>query len=305
MTVPRVRPAAPSRTWASERLRARCATLLLVALCGALLSGCGLRHVAQRVGLPVGATEPRRSGFEARLYEIREQAALDPAQPYWPYRIAEVYLEADSAAQGEAALETALARDHGYAPALALLSRLYFDSGRHAQAISRLEAARLAPGGLPPALLAGLALHYDAIDRTQEARAAVSQIPRSERRDAGSALVYLTLRGERPDSATTLADAALDQDAKSAANHNNLGITRLRAGDPVAARRAFLKAIDLDPRRAGPYYNLAILEKYYLFDDRTAARWFKAYAQRSRQDPDSLFAVFLKGERPKLAGKEE
>ena len=281
-------------------------SLLVLGGSAACVSSCSLK-LAQRVGLggPTAASEPRRSGIEGRLLEVREQAALDPAQPYWPYRMAEVYLEADSTAQAEAALENALARDPSYAPALSRLSRLYYDSGRHSLAIARLEAARQAAGGLAPPLLAGLALHYDALHRVDEARAVMAQIPRSDR-EAGSALVYLTLRGERPDSAGALADALLDRDSGSAANHNNLGITRLRAGDPVAARKAFLRAIDLDPRRAGPYYNLAILEKYYLFDDASAARWFKAYAQRSRQDPDSLFGVFYKGERPpSLAGKEE
>jgi len=280
--------------------------VLMLGLCLASLSGCALRGVGQRAGPPGGTQETRRSGLEARLVEVREQAGLDPGEPYWLYRAAEIYLEADSSVAAEAALQTALARDPVYAPALSLLSRLYYKSGRHELAVARLEAARATPAGLPPALLAGLALHYDALDRVAEARAVMAQIPHSQLRDAGSALVYLTLRGERPDSATTLADAALDQNSKSAANHNNLGITKLRAGDPVAARRAFLKAIDIDPKLPGPYYNLAILEKYYLFDDPAASRWFKAYAQRSRQDPDSLYGVFYRNERPpSLAGKED
>ena len=51
----------------------------------------------------------------------------------------------------------------------------------------------------------------------------------------------------------------------------------------------------------GPLYNLAILEKYYLFHDDQAARWFDAYWRRSQDDPDGLAAVFGKSARPSLA----
>jgi Flp pilus assembly protein TadD len=79
---------------------------------------------------------------------------------------------------------------------------------------------------------------------------------------------------------------------KRAANQNNYGITRLRAGDPDGAREAFQKAIKLDPTLPGPYYNLAILEKFYLFDDAAAAKWYAAYRARSSDDPDGLAHVF-------------
>ena len=284
---------------------------MLVAIIG--LPGCSLKLAGRRSSLPARdpdraasrETTPRLSGFEQRLVESEQQAALAPAQPYWHYHIAEICLQADSSARAESALKTSLARDPAYAPALSLLSKLYYDSGRHADAIEMLEAARSAPGGFPPALAAGLALHYDAIGHADKAQAVMSTISRSELRTTGSAMVYVTLRGQRPDSAASTAAAALENNPKSAANYNNLGITRLRAGDPVAARQAFMKAIDIDPRRPGPYYNLAILEKYYLFDDARAGRWFSSYWDRSRSDPDSLYGVFRSGDPRKLAGKEE
>ena len=279
--------------------------LLALLPLAALLDGCSLKLVGRHAGLPAQEAAPHRSGFEQRRFEIEEQATLAPTQPYWPYHMAEIYLDADSTRPAEAALKASLARDPGYAPALSLLSKIYFDTGRHVEAVEMLEAARSAPGAFPPELAAGLALHYDALYHTDKAQAVMSTMPRSALETTGSALVYVTLRGQRPDSAAALAEAALEDDPKSAANHNNLGIARLRAGDPEGARRAFMKAIDLDSKRPGPYYNLAILEKYYLFDDARAARWFGAYWDRSRDDPDSLYGVFHTGEPKKLAGKEE
>jgi len=269
-----------NRAWAAAALLLLCTTL----------GGCGLGIVAHR-----GDVIERRSGsgVEAQILEAREQSAPDPKQPYWPFRLGQIYLDADSVSQAEAALKVSLARDQGYAPALSLLSKLYYDAGRHREAVEALESARAHPGsfpdGFPEDLLAGLALHYDALERPDLAATAVAAIQGPDRRSARSARVYVMLRGRSPDAATPLASAALDDDPRSAINQNNYGITRLRGGDPTAARRAFMKAIDLDPKLPGPYYNLAILEKYYACDDGAAARWLKNYREWSSDDPDSLF----------------
>ncbi len=243
------------------------------------------------------------------MEEARRQTDLAPADPFWPYRLAELYCAADSVSRAESALLASLARDRFFAPALSLLSKLYFEGGRHAEAVEMLEAARASheafPGGMPAELLEGLALHYDALDRVDLAAGVLAGVPRSSSRRTESPFVYLTLRGEAPDSAATLAAAALKTDPKSAVNQNNYGITRLRAGDLEAARQAFLAAVELDPRLPGPYYNLAILEKYYRFDDEAGARWFRLYGERSTLDPDGLLEVFGGPGSPGPSAKEE
>ena len=285
-----------------KRQRRLCLALLVLTLAPVALAGCGPRVIGHRTD-PV-APPSKAPGLQERILEVREQSALGPQEPYWPFRLGEMYFEADSTAQAEAALLAALERDGHYAPALSLLSKLYFDTGRHQQAVSMLDSLRSRPEGfpggvVPDALMAGLALHYDALGRPDLARELVTTL-RPDRKDLRSAMVYVTLRGERPDSAAAPASAVLADGPRNAANQNNYGITRLRAGEPVAARKAFLAAIELDPGLAGPYYNLAILEKYYLFDDEAAARWLEAYRSRSSQDPDSLFGALQKRE-PKLA----
>jgi tetratricopeptide (TPR) repeat protein len=245
----------------------------------------------------------------SRPDDLRSQSALQPSEPYWPYAIAREAMDDDSLANAERSLQAALARDSSYPPALALLSKVYFRSGRHAEAIQLLEAARArldgTNAGFPPELLAGLALHYDALDRPDLAAELMGQVRKPESHGAGSARVYVVLRGESPDSADGMAKAAVDREPRSAVAQNNFGITRLRAGDPDGARRAFLAAVDLDPRLPGPYYNLAILEKFFLQDDPAAARWFKLYGERSQDDPDGLAEAFGKADAKQLSERSE
>ncbi len=262
-----------------------------------------------RVSRAKPGVEPARAGDV--LAEARRQTHLLPQEAYWPYRLAELRVAADSSAAAEAALLLSLERDPLYPPALALLSKLYFEQGRHQEAIERLESARTrartegAEPGFPPALLAGLALHYDAVDRIDLAATATAGVGNQGGVGLAPSLAYLALRGETPEAATDLALAALKNDPKSAVNQNNYGITRLRAGDPEAARRAFLEAVEIDPRLPGPYYNLAIVEKYYALDDEAAVRWFRLYRERAREDPDHLAeAIAGEGARAAAGGKE-
>jgi tetratricopeptide (TPR) repeat protein len=288
-----------------RRVRAVAIAALVCAM--AVLPGCGLSVLGHRVD-PVqrGAKAPPTANLAESIRDTKEQGGLAPREPYWPYHLGQVYLSADSLELGEAALRSALAIDPTYVPALSMLSKLYFSTGRNQQAIDLLEAARArtetTPKGFPPALRVGLALHYDAIGRADLARTALAGVPSRERE--GSASVYMILRGQSPDSATDLANQALHDAPKSAVSQNNFGITRLRAGDPEAARRAFLSAIDIDPRLPGPYYNLAILDKFYALDDSQAAHWFKLYRERSSDDPDNLAQVFTPTA-PAVAGKGE
>jgi tetratricopeptide (TPR) repeat protein len=273
-----------------------------------LLGGCAVSIMGKRIGLPARGDAPHESSLQKDLREMREAAVLAPAAPYWPYRIAELYESADSLARAESALEQSLARDPAYAPALALRASFDYRAGRHERAIQSLEAALARhgayPEGPPRELVEGLALHYEALGRDEKARQLLEASP-SRKRDAAPAMVYLTLLGPAPETAAAIAESAVRDDSKSAANQNNFGITRLRAGDPFGARKAFEKAAQLDSSLAGPFYNLAILEKYYLFNDEAAGRWFARYWGKSQDDPDGLATVFGKSARRDLAQDED
>lgn len=288
---------------AGRRTRHAAALALVVALAPAL-GGCAVLSLGRFVGLPVGrAPAPPDAPPRGSAAEARQRGALEPREPYWPFHLAELHAAADSLPQAEAALAEALRRDPAYAPALALFSKLRYETGRHEEAIAVLEAARAAPGGLPAPVLAGLALHYDALGRDERAREIIAATARAAGGDDGAAAVYLALRGPEPGSADAAAERAVERRPKSAVHQNNYGITRLRAGDPDRAERAFRAAVALDPALPGPYYNLAILEKFYRLDDEAAARWFARYRERSHDDPDGLAELFGAG--PAAVAKQE
>jgi Tfp pilus assembly protein PilF len=291
------------RTPSTVRIRpsaARTRVLACLALAIAVLpvTGCGARLFSRRGPAPVTAAAARPAGRQAP----QAAAAQDPRDPFWAFQSAERHVAADSLAVAEAELHRALELDPAYAPALALLSKLYFDNGRHRDAITLLEPVRLQPDAYPARarqmLLAGLALHEDALGDSLRAREALALVADAGAQQAGSVAAYVALRGEAPEAATALAKDAARHDGHSAVNQNNLGIARLRSGDVDGARHAFADAIGRDPSLPGPYYNLAILEKYYRFDDATAARWFAEYWNRSHDDPDGLRTVFATGATP-------
>jgi tetratricopeptide (TPR) repeat protein len=233
------------------------------------------------------------------LEAARAAALQQPGEPYWPFRIAEHYVESDSSSKAEPALVRSLAIDPTYAPALSLLSKVYFEQRRHGEAIQLLTDAELMYSGaaFPPELLVGLALHYDASGETDRAREILERvqarapIPRS----AEPALAYVSLRGEPGASPSKLAEKALESDSDSAVNLNNFGVSRLMAGDPERAKKSFLEALEKDENLPGPYYNLAIVERFYLLDHEEAAKWFRVYWSKSHEDPDGLAELLLTG----------
>jgi tetratricopeptide (TPR) repeat protein len=258
------------------------------ALCAALaclpLAGCAHLPLLQR-----HAAAPR-----AAATAVPSPAVARPDAD--PHAVAACHLAVDSLALAETELRALLAHDADDAVALSLLSKLLYRSGRYEEAVALLAPVTARPqafaGEARAALLAGLALHEDALGRIAQAREAMAAAAAAGGREPSSAAVYVELRGEAPDSAAAPALDALRRGGRTAVNLNNFGITRLRAGDLDAARRAFGDAIARDPSLPGPYYNLAILEKYYRFDDVAAARRFAAYWERSHDDPDSLRSAF-------------
>lgn len=253
------------------------------------LAACGCAHLPF-VGSEKGAATKSPEVVQDVSFLTR-LSSEQTAEPYWPYRLAEA-LAAEG--QGDAAeyhLKAALERDPGYEPALALLSKTYYDNARFEEAVALLESARARRSGLLPVELStALALNYESLGRSDEAQSILSSVEHRslDWKRNGPALVYLRLKGADFLSSPEIARKALDADPSSAANFNNYGIAQLYGGDPEGAKNSFLKAHDLDPTLPGALYNLAIVDRFYFFDDDAARDWFRRYRTLSPEDPDGL-----------------
>ena len=193
--------------------------------------------------------------------------------------------------QDEPSLRAYLAAHPQDTHALSLLSKILWDAHRYEEGAALLDGARAGAASFPDELLAALALHHDALGHAELADSIATALESrvSDWSREGSALTYLHLRRQSFSDAEGVARKAVDADG-SAANHNNLGIALLYAGKPQEARKSFLTANGKDPKLPGPLYNLAIVDKFYLFDDATARGWFERYRALSSEDPDGLAA---------------
>jgi len=267
---------------------ARAAALLLASgLLLASMNGCSW------LGLGGGARPAEKMDGDARsnaIDEARAKSQLYPAEPYWPYRMGEVYAAMDSTGAATSALRAALARDAAYAPAISLLSRIQYDAGEHDEAIAMLNGYIEAHPDAPDELRAALALHLDAVDDVEGAEAAVAACTGSSG-DVYAARTYVMLRGNAPTTALATARAALDADG-NAVNYNNYGVALLHAGKPMEAREAFREALKRDGALAGALYNMSLVEVFYFFDESTGRQWFDRYTQVALEDPDDLASVF-------------
>lgn len=294
-------------------------TLMLVAG-SSLLGGCGVFRGAPDD--PTTLTTERlgadEKAWERTLGALAARAAAEPEEPYWPHRIAELGLArsdvpmapivpvpapaaaaVDSggvtpSAGAEVWLRRALATDPGYAPSLTLLSRLLYEEGRHFEAIEILAPAVEAHVTTGAAeVRACLALHQIAAGDVGGAEVTLAPLEaRGEHwAEVGSVLTYARLHGERYQEAPRWAERALEAE-ESAANCNNFGIALLQEGKPNEARAQFLRALELEPEQAGALYNLAIVERFYFFDDIAASAYFQRYQAVASEDPDGLAEIF-------------
>ena len=271
---------------------------LAIALALPFLTGCGGSgpSVEEDIAHP-GAPE-NRNDPALEIERLLQKATHDPGEPYWHYAAGAAQARTGDTEAAKGSLRASLARDDSYEPAAALLADLCYERGEYEEAIAALEACGRSITA-SPSILTRLALHCDAAeryDRADDLRDRLS-VPGPHWVENGSTLSYLHLRSTDFAGAARTAENALTANGESAANHNNYGIALLYRGDPARAQEAFTHAIALDPSLPGPYYNLAILEKYYFFDDEAAAAWFARYEEvGDGSDPDGIRPFMRNGD---------
>ena len=255
----------------------------------AATAGCGSLPGMGTPGDDARSMKPEQAVDQ--LTSTRAQLALAPNEPYWAFRMGELYAAADSSALAMQYLQKSLAADGSYQPAAALLSKLYYDAGMFAQGVDLLDGFVARNPQASDEIKAALALQLDAAGDAARADLVLAQCG-AESEAAQSARAYVTLRGQDPKSALAGAKQALDADDSSAANHNNYGIALLHAGRPVEAREHFKNALSIDKKLPGALYNMAIVEAFYFFDEAAGREWFAKYKQVASDDPDDLAARF-------------
>ena len=260
--------------------------VLLLAVC----AGCsGLGIVP---GLGDDASRPKPIEPEEAVDQLtatRAQLALAPSEPYWQFRMGELYAAADSTTLAMQHLSAALRVDPAYAPAASHLSQLYYRHGMYAQGVDLLDGFLAHNPHAPDEIRVALALHLDAAG---DAARAESVLASTASPSGWEARTYVTLRGQNPKMAIDIAKRAVDANDASAVNHNNYGIALLHAGRPVEAREHFKNALSIDDELPGALYNMAIVEAFYFFDDAAGREWFARYRKVASDDPDDLASRF-------------
>lgn len=255
--------------------------IAVLALTGCAGSGAGPRHDPLQ--------EPTVS-----LAEIRSQRLAAPAEPYWPFQLAAQQWAAGAGELARANLDTALTLDPDYAPAAALLAKIQYEAGEYEAGAERLQSYLDRNAEAPDALRVALALHLQALAEPERA-ASVLAACGEQNGPVRTARACAVLQSDDFAAGLPLAEAAVADNPRSAANHNNLGISLLYAGQPVAARESFQRALEIDPGLPGALYNLAIVENFYFFDRAAGRDYFQRYQQaahnRPPADPDELGAL--------------
>jgi len=279
----------------AHRARALRRAACLGLLCALLLTGNGCSWLSFWSGgdpsVDVDGHSAGPDEVAAAKDAVRAKTALAPQEPYWPFRMGELYAAGDSTGLAISHLQSALELDPGYAPAAALLSKLYYETANYGQAVVLLEGFLAENSESPDALRAALALHLEALGDVDRAQAVLDKCS-GDSRAVRDTRTFVSLRGDDLDAALETATRSLEENPKSAANQNNYGIAMLYAGRPVEARSAFLAALKLDERLPGALYNMAIVEAFYFFDEEKGREWFARYKQYASDDPDGLEAVF-------------
>ena len=81
-----------------KTVRARRALALVLIV--ASLAGCAGRGAKLRTDPTARDRKGSRlTETQQKVYEARDQSSVDVTEPYWPYRLGEVYAEADSNAR--------------------------------------------------------------------------------------------------------------------------------------------------------------------------------------------------------------
>ena len=187
-------------------------------------------------------------------------------------------------------LRAALVRAPDHEPALTLLARILYETGRSAEGV-RYFAARPTPAW-PEAVRLDVALLLAAAGQRREARRLLDELSGGAHAQAARAnLAWLDLLEGRTEAAVTQLEELARRDESPQVLHN-LALARLHAGDVAGSARLLERLVERDfaPAR----HSLALLLRHYRFDDEAAAQVEQAAAPQAHLS-DAAVEELLQG----------
>ncbi len=270
-------------TWAMLRRLAGGAALAMA------LAGCAGRNAPPEASVP-----PVRDERARRADYLSEVAAGGPGAADAAYALAGSYWRSHKADSARVFLEQTLALDPHHAPALAWLSRLYYEEGEIERGITLLEPEIPAEGPVHPEVLTNMALLKLAWGETETAATLLTRAisEHSQYAPAHGNLGYLHLQNGDLERAASELTRAIELDSKMPEFHNNLGIVHRKQQKFAEAARDFERALNLDPDFREAHHNLALLYKLYLSDPERARNHFRQFIALGGQADAEVQALF-------------
>ena len=270
----------------------RRAVLCLLSVAALLsVSGCSwLGHSPYDDLTSIRDADPERVAAALTATQIKMHSA--PDEPYWPFHMGELFSAVDSTEQAIDHLQTALAIDPAYAPAAALLSKLYYETELYDQAVALLDDFLSRDQDAPDALRAALALHLEALGNVDRAQAVLNDCSASSKEARAP-------RGPLSRFAATTCSRPWTR-----RNWPWRTIPAARLITTTTVSRSCSLAVPW--RRARRFWTLSnstisfrarcttwqSSKHFIFFDEEAGRRWFERYKQYADKDPDDLETLF-------------
>jgi tetratricopeptide (TPR) repeat protein len=214
-----------------------------------------------------GADLRPRSADEELLR--REAAATQSPEPL--YQLSLLYLHENRSDDAVLALQESLQRDDDYVPALTLLARTLYQTGRVFEALDYFGQRPV--NDWPEPVQINIALLHAEVGNAIEARHILeSKQDGAWAQEARTNLAYLDLLDEETMTARKNLEKLIQENMDAPEVLNNLAVARLRAGDVDGSVEILQRLTAQYEDFAAAHLNLALLLQHWLFDDEGAAR---------------------------------
>ncbi len=233
--------------------------------------------------------------FDTAIDSYQNAKRIRPEDPAVLLGLARAYRAAGRADDAVPMYLQVLGSDSDQKEAQNGLVAAYFDAERYGDVVDFLQPI-VRRGNAPGELRALLGVAHFEIGNYEGAERALTRAVESGFRDARpqALLACIKLEAGEAQAALELADAALDDDPRSADGHLFRGLALFQLEQFDDASDALRRAVNLDPTCAPAWFTLADLGRNYLADGRQVRNDLLNYLELGGEDPraEVWFAEF-------------